>query len=64
MSQGYVKDFVCNMPLKGNYLGGGDHPLLASGGITVHYCGAVAGHAKSLRLPDDVKAGLHGAHPV
>jgi hypothetical protein len=30
----------------------------------VNCCGAVAGHAQSLRLLDNVKAGLCGAHPV
>ena len=64
MSHGYIEDFVCYISQQGGYLGSGDQPPLAGGGIAVNSCGAVAGCAQSLHLPDDVKAGLHGAHPI
>jgi hypothetical protein len=54
---GYVKDFVCDMPQKSGYLGCGDLPPLARGGVLVHCHEAVTGCAKVVHSPNDVEAG-------
>jgi hypothetical protein len=45
-------------------LGGSDQAVIASRRVTVHCGGTVGGCDKVPCLPDDVKAGLCGAHPV
>ena len=64
VSGGYVEDFVCDVPQEGCELGSGDLSSFTGGRVEIYCRGAVVGSAELFCAPDNVEAGLCGAHPV
>ncbi len=64
VSCGNVGHLVRDMTQEDGDLQGRDESAFTGGGIAVHRGGAVGRRAEAPHLPDDVKAGLRGAHPV
>ena len=64
VSGGYVEDFLCNVPQEGGELGSGDLSSFTGDRVEIYCSGAAAGSAEPFCAPDNVEAGLCGAHPV
>jgi hypothetical protein len=61
---GYVEDLAGDALEKGGNLRHDDLLALARGGVLIHCHGVAAWRAQALRMADDVRTGLCGAHLI